>query len=153
MYRTVKKMAIAITGLMIASSSLALKEAAAVDMKMASPWSGGPWLERDAKGFAKRVKDLTAGRVNITVFPGGTLYSPLKVTEAVRKGVVQVGHNYMPYDWGIDKTTVLFGGYAGGLTPEAYMLWMYKGGGFELWQKYREEKFGVVSFPCALLGT
>lgn len=127
--------------------------AADVNWKMATPWSGGPWLERDVKGYAKRVADLTEGRVDITVYPGGTLYSPLKVTEGVQKGVAEIGNNWMGYDWGIDKTGVLFAGYAGGLTPEGYMLWMYKGGGLELWQQWRQEEFDVISYPCAILGT
>lgn len=125
----------------------------AQELRMATPWGGGPWLERDAQGFADRVAELTDGRVSLRPFPGGTLYSPLKVTEAVRSGVAEAGHNWMAYDWGIDKATVPFAGYAGGLTPEAYMLWMYKGGGLELWKEYRAEKFDVVSFPCAILGT
>lgn len=91
--------------------------------------------------------------MTIDVFPGGTLYSPLKVTEAVREGVADVGHNYMAYDWGIDKATVPFSGFSGSLTPEAYMLWLYEAGGLELWQDYREEVFGVIAFPCSILAT
>jgi TRAP-type mannitol/chloroaromatic compound transport system substrate-binding protein len=124
-----------------------------VKWKMATPWPGGPWLERDAKGFAERVKELTDGRVTINVYPGGTLYSPLKVTEAVGSGVAEVGHNWMAYDWGLDKTTALFSGYPGSPTPEGYILWLYEGGGLELYEEYRREKFGVVAFPCAVIGT
>lgn len=153
MFTLLRRVASTLGGLAIVVMVSAATESAAADWKMTSPWGGGPWLERDAKGFAAKVKELTNGRVNITVFAGGTLYSPLKVTEAVKKGVAEAGHNWMAYDWGIDKTAVLFAGYAGGLTPEAYMLWMYKGGGLELWQEFRKEEFGVISFPCALLGT
>lgn len=124
-----------------------------VTWKMATPWGGGPWLERDAEGFAKNVEDLTGGRITINVFPGGTLSNPLKVTEAVNRGVVEIGHNWMAYDWGRDRTTALFAGYAGSPTPEGYLMWLYEGGGLELWQAYRDEKFNVVSFPCAIIGT
>ena len=124
-----------------------------VTWKMATPWGGGPWLERDAKGFAKNVEHLTDGRITINVFPGGTLSNPLKVTEAVNRGVVEIGHNWMAYDWGRDRTTALFAGYAGSPTPEGYLMWLYEGGGLELWQAYRDEKFNVVSFPCAVIGT
>lgn len=124
-----------------------------VTWKMATPWGGGPWLERDAKGFAKNVENLTDGRITINVFPGGTLSNPLKVTEAVNRGVVEIGHNWMAYDWGRDRTTALFAGYAGSPTPEGYLMWLYEGGGLELWQAYRDEKFNVVSFPCAVIGT
>lgn len=124
-----------------------------MEWKMTTPWGGGPWLERDAKLFADKVTELTDGRISITVFPGGTLYNPIKATEAVESGIAEVSHNWMAYDWGVDKTTALFAGYAGGMTPEGYMLWLYSGGGLELWEEYRKEKFGVVSFPCAIIGT
>ncbi|MBB3143434.1 C4-dicarboxylate ABC transporter substrate-binding protein [Halomonas organivorans] len=128
-------------------------QAEEVSWKMATPWSGGPWLERDVENYAKRVEQLTDGRVDISVYPAGTLYSALKVTEGVSRGAAEISNNWMGYDWGIDTTGVLFAGYAGGLTPEGYMLWIYEGGGLELWQQWREEEFGVVSYPCAVLGT
>jgi len=125
-----------------------------VEWSMATPWPGGPWLDRDAAGFVERVEELTEGRVSIETFEGGTLYSALEVTEGVQRGVAEMGHNWMAYDWGQDKTAAIFGGYADGLmAPEAYMLWMYKGGGLELWEEFRAEEFGVISFPCATLGT
>jgi TRAP-type mannitol/chloroaromatic compound transport system substrate-binding protein len=116
---------------------------------MAAPWGGGVFLE-DAREFAGLVKTMTNGRVNITVFPAGTLGKALKVTATVKSGVAQVGHNWMGYDWGIDKTTVIFGGYAGGLGEEEFFLWLYEAGGAKLWEQYRMEKFGVVSMPCGI---
>ena len=77
---------------------------------MATAWGGGPFLEEDARGFADLVTRLTDGRIQINVFPGGMLGNPLKVSDTVRSGVVQVGHSWMGYDWGIDKATLVFGG-------------------------------------------
>ena len=130
-------------GMMFAGS------ASAVDLKMATPWGGGVLLE-EMKRFAVKVKEATEGRVNITVFPSGTFGKALKVTDSVKSGVAQVGHNWMGYDWGIDKTTVIFGGYVGGLNEEEFFLWLYEVGGAKLWEEYRMEKFGVVSFPCGI---
>ena len=144
------KVAIIAASLTLAAGNAMAEE---VTWKMATPWGGGPWLERDAKGFAKNVEDLTGGRIKINVFPGGTLSNALKVTEAVNRGVVEIGHNWMAYDWGRDRTTALFAGYAGSPTPEGYLMWLYEGGGLELWQAYRDEEFNVVSFPCAIIGT
>jgi TRAP-type mannitol/chloroaromatic compound transport system substrate-binding protein len=132
-------------GMMLAAGSAH----AQAKWSMAAPWGGGAFLE-DAKKFAASVKDMTEGRVDITVFPAGTLGKALKVTDSVKSGVAQAGHNWMGYDWGIDKTTVIFGGYAGGLTEEEFMLWLYEAGGAKLWAEYRMEKFGVVSMPCGV---
>ena len=51
---------------------------------MATAWGGGPILEEEAKGYAELVNVLTDGRIQINVFPGGTLGSPLKVSDTVK---------------------------------------------------------------------
>ena len=123
---------------------------AAEKWSMATSWGGGPPLETGANGFAEMAKFLTDGEIEIEVFPGGTLGSPLKVTETVANGVAEIGHHWVGYDWGIDKTTVLFGGWTGGLNAEEMIHWVYEGGGLDLWREYKKEKFGVVSFPCGI---
>ncbi|WP_261377615.1 C4-dicarboxylate ABC transporter substrate-binding protein [Vreelandella titanicae] len=131
----------------------AMVEAAEKNWRMATPWSGGPWLERDAQMFADRVNELSDGEIAIEVYPGGTLGSALKVTNTVKSGVAEVSHNYINYDYGTDPTTALLAGHSSGLTPEEFMMWMYEGGGVELYEEYRRDVFDVVAFPCAILGT
>jgi TRAP-type mannitol/chloroaromatic compound transport system substrate-binding protein len=118
-----------------------------VKWKMATSWGGGPLMEIGAKAFAEKVKMFTDGRVEIQVFPGGTLGKALKVAETVKTGVAEVGHTWMGYDWGKEKTTVLFGGFAGSMDSERMLHWLYEAGGVEMWRQFREEKFGVVSMP------
>jgi len=120
---------------------------------MATAWGGGPFLEEDAKGFAQLVNRLTDGRIQINVFPGGMLGNPLKVSDTVRSGAVQAGHSWMGYDWGIDKTTLAFGGGPGHLNPEEFIIWLYEAGAAELWFEYRKEKFGIASIPCTVAPT
>ncbi len=131
------------TGVGLAKPGLA----AEFNWKMATSWGGGPLMEIGAKAFAEKVKFLTDGRVEIQVFPGGQLGSALKVSETVRNGVAEVGHTWMGYDWGRDKTTVLFGGFAGSMDSERMLHWLYEAGGLEMWRQFRDEKFGVVSMP------
>jgi TRAP-type mannitol/chloroaromatic compound transport system substrate-binding protein len=118
-----------------------------VKWKMATSWGGGPLMEIGAKAFAQRVELLTDGRVKIQVFPGGTLGKALKVSETVRTGVAEVGHTWMGYDWGRDKATVVFGGFAGSMDSERMIHWLYEAGGIDMWRQFRDEEFGVVSFP------
>jgi TRAP-type mannitol/chloroaromatic compound transport system substrate-binding protein len=135
--------AVALSGAVAAGTA-----AAAEKWSMATAWGGGPLLELMAKGAAADIGLLTDGEIEVEVFPGGTLGSPLKVTNTIEKGVAQIGHNWAGYDWGIDRTAVLFGGFAGSLPPVEMLHWMYKGGGLQLYQEWRMEKFGVVVFPC-----
>ena len=115
--------------------------------KMATSWGGGPLMELGAKAFADRVNLLTDGRVEVQVFPGGTLGKALNVSETVASGNAQAGHTWMGYDWGKDKTTVVFGGFAGSMDSERMLHWLYEGGGLQMWRDFRMEKFGVVSMP------
>jgi TRAP-type mannitol/chloroaromatic compound transport system substrate-binding protein len=134
----------------LAAASFAASPAAAQQhkWKMATSWDGGPLMDIGAKAFAERVKLLTEGRVEIQVFTGGTLGKALEVTNTVKAGVAEIGHLWMGYDWGRDKTTVLFGGYAGSMDSERMLHWLYEAGGLEMWKQFRDEKFGVVSFPA-----
>lgn len=116
--------------------------------KMATSWDGGPLMDIGAKAFAEKVKFLTDGRIETQVFTGGTLGKALEVTNTVKAGVAECGHLWMGYDWGRDKTTVLFGGFAGSMDSERMLHWLYEAGGLDMWKQFRDEKFGVVSLPC-----
>jgi TRAP-type mannitol/chloroaromatic compound transport system substrate-binding protein len=116
--------------------------------KMAASWGGGPLMKIGADAVAKKIDFLTEGRVQVRVFPSGQLSKGLEVRSAVAKGVAEAGHTWMGYDWGKDKTTVLFGGYAGSMDSERMLHWIYEGGGLEMWQQFAQERFGLVSFPC-----
>lgn len=140
--------------LLVAAAALAMAfsggTASAVEkFNMATPWPGGSSLE-SAKRFAERVKLLTNGEVEIEVHAGGSLGGALKVTDTVRNGVAEAGHNWMGYDWGIDRTTVLFAGWAGSPSTEVFTHWLRMGGGAELQAEYRDEEFDVVSIVCGV---
>jgi TRAP-type mannitol/chloroaromatic compound transport system substrate-binding protein len=115
--------------------------------KMATGWAGGPLMDIGAKAFAERLKQLSGGRMEVQVFPGGALGNALKVSETVKNGIADMGHLWMGYDWGKDTTTVLFGGYAGSFDTERMLHWLYEGGGVQLQREYRQKEFGVVSMP------
>jgi len=121
--------------------------AAEVKWKMATSWGGGPLMEIGAQAFADKVAFMSNGRIEIEVFTGGTLGKALNVSETVRNGIAQVGHTWMGYDWGKDKATVVFGGFAGSMDSERMLHWLYEGGGTQMQRDFRMEKFGVVSMP------
>jgi len=124
-----------------------------VELSMATPWSGGHWLEIGANSYAENVAELTDGRVKITVFPAGALGPALDVTETVQRGIADMGHAWGGYDWSVDRTSSLFAGWPGGPTPEEYMMWLYNGDGLELWKEWRADVFDVVAIPCGVTET
>jgi TRAP-type mannitol/chloroaromatic compound transport system substrate-binding protein len=122
--------------------------AAQQNIRMATSWPGGVHFESFAKRFATEAESLTGKKVTFQVFPAGTIGSPLKITESVQKKVAPAGHTWPGYDWGIDKAAAIFGGYVGSPPAEALIHWIYEGGGLQMWRQWRDEKFGVVGFPC-----
>ncbi|MBJ3775848.1 TRAP transporter substrate-binding protein DctP [Acuticoccus sp. 2012] len=139
-------------------ASIALTPATAsaeetIELNMATPWSGGHWLEIGANSYAKIVEQITDGRVKINVFPAGTLGPALKVTETVQMGIADMGHAWGGYDWSVDRTSALFGGWPGGPNPEEYMMWLYNGNGLALWKEWRDDVFDVVAIPCGVTET
>ena len=117
------------------------------DLTMATGWSGGPLMDIGAQAFADEVRARSDGRINIEVFPAGTLGPGLKVSETVQNRVADMGHTWVGYDWGMDPTAVLFGGYAGSFDSERMLHWLYRGGGADLQADWRKEEFGLVSMP------
>jgi TRAP-type mannitol/chloroaromatic compound transport system substrate-binding protein len=131
-----------------AAIASAASSAAAVEITMATSWGNGPHFEVMVHGFVKRVEQLTQGEVRIEPFPAGIIGSAVEVVDTVHQGVAQAGHHWSGYDWTRDKTSVLFGGYAGSLPAEHFVHWLYQGGGIELWQQWRDEEYDVIGFPC-----
>ena len=117
------------------------------ELTMATGWAGGPLMEIGAQAFADKVRETSGGRIEIEVFPAGTLGPGLKVAETVQNGIADMGHTWVGYDWGIDPTAVLFGGYAGSFDTEKMLHWLYRGGGTELLADWRMENFNLVSMP------
>ena len=64
--------------------------------KMATSWGGGPLMEIGAKAFAENVKRMSNGRIQIEVFPSGTLGPGLKVSETVKNGLEKLKLVKMP---------------------------------------------------------
>ncbi len=117
---------------------------------MATGWSGGPLMEVGAQAFADKLSQLSDGRLTVDVYPAGTLGPGLKVSETVANGVADMGHTWVGYDWGADKTAVLFGGYAGSFDSERMLHWLYRSGGAEMQAEWRMEKFNLVSMPLGI---
>ena len=140
-----KLLATIVASLLIFSSSVIAADKH--KFKMATSWGGGPLMEIGAKAFAENVKRMSNGRIQIEVFPSGTLGPGLKVSETVKNGVADMGHTWIGYDWGKDKIAVLFGGYAGSSDTEKMLHWLYRAGGAELQREFRDQKFGLISMP------
>jgi len=118
----------------MAAAALALYGAlaAAADFTWRVPTSvpeGSPFYVNFLERFAKHVATLTDGKVEIQPFGAGVIVPALQVYEAVQGGVVEAGHSTPSYLVNQDPINGIFAGFPGGMGPQAYITWIYEGGG------------------------
>lgn len=98
-----------------------------------------------AEIMAKRVAQLTDGRFNIRVFPGGELVPALQVLDAVQADTIEMGHSASYYYFGKDATFAFDTAIPFGLTARQQTAWMDQGGGRQLLREFFAD-YGVVNF-------
>lgn len=104
--------------------------------RMVTTWPPNlPVLQTGAERFAKRVGELTEGRIKIQVFAGGELVPPLGVFDAVSSGTVQVGSGASYYWAGKAPAAQWFAAVPFGLNAQGINAWFYSGGGLKLWEE------------------
>lgn len=128
----------------------------------AKPAAGGPitlrwqstWPTKDifhefALDYAKKVNDMSGGRLRIEVLPAGAVVKAFDLLDAVHKGTLDGGHGVPAYWYGKNTAFSLFGtGPAVGMDANGTLGWMYYGGGYELYQELVQKilNLDVVSF-------
>lgn len=103
-------------------------------------------LQTGAERFAKRVGEVTNGRINIKVFAGGELVPPLGVFDAVSDGTVEWGSGAAYYWAGKVPAAQWFSAVPFGFNPQGINAWFYSGGGLQLWEEVYAP-FNVVPRP------
>ncbi len=119
---------------------------------MVTAWPPGfPILQTGAEEFARRVGEMSQGRLTIQVFAGGELVPSLGVFDAVSAGTVQCGHSASYYWAGKCKAAQWFTSVPFGLNAQGMNVWMYQGNGLKLWEEvYRS--FNLVPRPAGNTG-
>jgi len=133
--------AICISGVAVKSA-----EAKKIRWKMTTMWPAGIILIEADRHFYKLVNEMATDELEIKFFDGGTLVTGFELFDAVAKNTVQAGGNWPSYWSGKDTAFDLLGSCPMGLTNIDYMVWYYRGGGYELYQEIFG-KFGMVFFP------
>ena len=111
-----------------------------------------PGLGVGANRFAKRVEEMSAGRIKIKVYGAKELVPAFEVFDAVRQGSAEMGHGAAYYWKGKHPATPFFTAVPFGLTAQELNSWVNFGGGQELWDELYGE-FGLKPLPCGNSGT
>ncbi|MFL5406927.1 MAG: TRAP transporter substrate-binding protein [Myxococcales bacterium] len=112
-----------------------------------STWPTKDIFHEYALDYAKKVNDMSGGRLKIEVLPAGAVVKPFDLLDGVSKGTLDGGHGVLVYHYGKNSALALWGsGPAFGMDPNMVLAWHYHGGGKELLEEiYKSINVDVVS--------
>ena len=120
--------------------------------KMVTTWPPKlPVLQEGCERLAKRVGEMSGGRLMIQVFAGGELVPPLESFQAVSDGTVEVGSGASYYWAGKEPATQWFAAVPFGLNAQGMGAWLHGGGGLQLWEEVYAP-FNLVPRPGGSTG-
>ncbi|MEW5888941.1 MAG: TRAP transporter substrate-binding protein [Pseudomonadota bacterium] len=119
-----------------------------ISMRWQSTWPAKDIFHEYALDFAKKVNDMSGGKLKIEVLPAGAVVKAFDLLDAVSKGTLDGGHGVVAYWYGKNSAVALWGsGPAFGMDPNMVLAWHYYGGGKELLDEiYKSLNLDVQSF-------
>jgi len=104
--------------------------------KMVTTWPPKlPVLQEGCERLAKRIEEVSDGRLQIQVFAGGELVPPLESFQAVSDGTVEVGSGASYYWAGKEPATQWFAAVPFGMNAQGMSAWFHGGDGLKLWEE------------------
>ena len=102
--------------------------------------------------FARKVKDMTGGKFEISVHSGGELMPAFGVVDGVQSGTVEMGHSVPYYFYGKNPAFALGSAIPFGLNARQMNAWMIHGNGRKLMNEFYAA-YGMLSFAGGNTGT
>ncbi len=144
--------AVAASSALGTSSAQAVVTGKQIKWRMVTSWPPAfPILQTGVERFAKRVGELTGGRLSIQVYAGGELVPPLGVFDAVSSGSVQCGHSAAYYWAGKCNAAQWFTCVPFGMDAQGMNAWFYFGNGLKLWEEVYAP-FNLIPRPAGNTG-
>ena len=138
------------TGGVITSAPAIAKDR--LEIAMVSTWPRDfPGLGTGAQRFAKRLSDMSDGRIKVEYFAGGERVKPFDSLDEVASGNAQMYHAADYYWKGKHPGWAYFTAVPFGLTYTEMNAWIRFGGGQELWDELAGE-FGIKGLMCGNTG-
>lgn len=123
--------------------------------KMTTTWPAGtPFYQSgpgSAEAFAKRVEEMSNGRLKIKVYAAGELVPAFEGFDACSAGIVEMNHGVSYYWAGKTFAAQYFATVPFGMSFNGHHAWLYHGGGLDLWQEVYKP-FKVVPLPVGCSG-
>ena len=121
-------------------------------LKMVTTWPKNfPGIGTGAERFAKRVRDLSEGALDIQVYAAGELVPALSAFDAVSEGKADMYHGAEYYWQGRSKAFNFFAAVPFGMTAAEVNAWIHHDGGATLWAEL-SNRFNVQPMMCGNSG-
>jgi TRAP-type mannitol/chloroaromatic compound transport system substrate-binding protein len=120
-----------------------------VTLKMQSGFGAKDLFHVTLVNWAKKVDEMSGGRLKVDVLASGAVVGPFQMIDAVHQGVLDGALGVPAYWFGKSKALSLFGtGPSLGMDAELLLGWMEYGGGKQLYEELIQRKLNlsVVSF-------
>ena len=123
-----------------------------IQWRMVTSWPRDfPGGGTGSQNLAKRITEISDGRLEVKNFAAGELVPAFEVFDAVIEGTAQCGHA-APYYWIAKHRSIpFFCTVPGGMTASEKAAWIIYGGGQELWDQIYGE-FGLKGFLAGNTG-
>jgi TRAP-type mannitol/chloroaromatic compound transport system substrate-binding protein len=104
--------------------------------KMVTTWPPKlPVLQEGCERLAKRIGELSDGRLQIKVYAAGELVPAMGIFDAVSQGTVEVGSGASYYWAGKAPAAQWFAAVPFGMNAQGMAAWFHGGGGLKLWEE------------------
>src|SRR6266498_6108796 len=125
-----------------------VSRAQTVTWKYQSTWPTKDIFHEYALDYAKKVNEMSGGRLKIEVLPAGAVVKAFDLLDAVSKGTLDGGHGVVAYWYGKSPALALWGsGPSFGMDPNMLLAWHYYGGGKQIQEEiYKSINADVVSY-------
>jgi TRAP-type mannitol/chloroaromatic compound transport system substrate-binding protein len=119
-----------------------------ITLRFQSTWPTKDIFHEYAVDYAKKVNEMSGGRLKLEVLPAGAVVKAFDLMDAVSKGTLDGGHGVVAYWYGKNTAIALWGsGPAFGMDANQLLSWHYYGGGKQLLDEvYKSLNLDVVSF-------
>jgi TRAP-type mannitol/chloroaromatic compound transport system substrate-binding protein len=140
-----------VAGLGVAATVAApqVSRAQTATWKFQSTWPNRDIFHEFCNDFAKRVNDMSGGRLKMDVLAAGAVVPAFQLQDAVHAGILDGGHGVSAYWYGKNKAFALFGtGPSFGWNANSFLGWMNYGGGYDLYNELQQQilKLNIVGF-------
>ena len=124
-----------------------------INLKMVTSFPKNlPDTDLPAQRLAKKIEQMSLGKIKITHYAAGELVPAFQVFDAVREQVADCAYTAPIYWLSKDKAISFFGCIPGGMTAKEIFIWLKHGEGQLLWDELYT-KFNLKGFPAGNTGT